>query len=180
VIFLEAGMQILEVYRDASLRGFWCSPEILDRPRNWLPELMGCPQGPIRISQEFAGDDDCVRLSGTDDVLSLNRRCDHSDCTGRDVRFPGGSARQTVFDTRTDRNLGISAIAARRTINQVYSSSAKPCEWTQQQLAGDRLERAFCGSAKALLVGALSARAASKEELAEMRKLLDDFRKGEK
>jgi BlaI family transcriptional regulator, penicillinase repressor len=58
--------------------------------------------------------------------------------------------------------------------------AAKPREWTQQQLAGDLLERAFSGSAKALLVGALSARAASKEELAEMRKLLDDFRKGEK
>lgn len=57
---------------------------------------------------------------------------------------------------------------------------AKPREWTQRQLAGHLLERAFAGSAKALLVGALSARRASKEELAEIRKLLDDYRKGEK
>jgi BlaI family transcriptional regulator, penicillinase repressor len=54
---------------------------------------------------------------------------------------------------------------------------AKPREWTQRQLAGDLLERAFSGSAKALLVGALSARKASPEELAEMRRLLDEFQK---
>lgn len=51
----------------------------------------------------------------------------------------------------------------------------KTREWTQRQLARDLLERAFSGSAKALLVGALSARKATKEELAEMRKLLDEY-----
>ncbi len=53
----------------------------------------------------------------------------------------------------------------------------KPREWTQRQLAGDLLERAFSGSAKALMIGALSARKASTEELAELRKLLDEFPK---
>jgi len=57
---------------------------------------------------------------------------------------------------------------------------AKTREWTQRQLAGDLLERAFSGSAKALLVGALSARKATKEELAEMRKLLEEQRREEK
>ena len=52
---------------------------------------------------------------------------------------------------------------------------AKPREWTQRQLAGDLLQRAFSGSAKALMIGALSARKASKEELAELRRLLDEF-----
>ena len=54
---------------------------------------------------------------------------------------------------------------------------ARPREWTQKQLAGDLLERAFNGSAKALLMGTLSARKASAEELAEMRKMLDDYGK---
>jgi predicted transcriptional regulator len=58
--------------------------------------------------------------------------------------------------------------------------AARPREWTQRQLAGDLLERGFAGSAKALLVGALSARRATKEELAQMRKLLNEYRKGEK
>jgi predicted transcriptional regulator len=53
--------------------------------------------------------------------------------------------------------------------------AAKPREWTQRQLAGDLLERVFSGSAKALFVGALSARKAGKKDLAEMRKLLDRY-----
>ena len=57
---------------------------------------------------------------------------------------------------------------------------ARPREWTQRQLAGDLMERAFSGSAKALLMGALSARRANKEELAELRRLLDEYRKEKK
>ena len=57
---------------------------------------------------------------------------------------------------------------------------AKPREWTQQQLAGDLLERAFSGSAKASLLGVLSARRASKEDLAAMRKRLGEYRKERK
>lgn len=70
----------------------------------------------------------------------------------------------------------------RRDENQrahVYEA-ARTREWTQRQLAGDLMERAFSGSAKALLVGALSAKKATSEELAEIRKLLDEYGKGEK
>ena len=58
--------------------------------------------------------------------------------------------------------------------------AARPREWTQQQLAGHLLERAFSGSAKALLVGALSAKKTTKAELAELRKLVDEYAKGAK
>ncbi len=54
---------------------------------------------------------------------------------------------------------------------------AKPREWTQRQLAGDLLQRAFSGSAKSLIMGALSARKASREDLAEVRKFLDEYEK---
>src|SRR5580692_9417952 len=40
---------------------------------------------------------------------------------------------------------------------------ARPREWTQRQLAGDLLSRAFDGSAKGLMLGALSARRASQK-----------------
>ena len=56
----------------------------------------------------------------------------------------------------------------------VYQA-ARPREWTQRQLAGDILQRAFNGSAKSLMVGALSSRKASKAELAELRALLDEY-----
>ena len=59
----------------------------------------------------------------------------------------------------------------------VYEA-ARPREWTQRQLVGDLLERAFAGSAKALVMGALSARKASKKELAEIQTLLREYDKG--
>src|SRR5690242_6196655 len=55
--------------------------------------------------------------------------------------------------------------------------AARPREWTRQQLAGHLLERAFSGSAKALLIGALSAKKTTKAELAELRKLLNEYAK---
>ena len=56
----------------------------------------------------------------------------------------------------------------------VYEA-ASPRESTQKQLAGDLLQRAFNGSAAHLMQGALSSRKTSKEELAELRKLLDEY-----
>ena len=61
----------------------------------------------------------------------------------------------------------------------VYSA-ARPQEWTQRQLAGDLLHRAFGGSARSLLMGALSARKASRKELEEMRRILEEFERGAK
>ena len=55
---------------------------------------------------------------------------------------------------------------------------ARPREWTQRQLADDLLQRAFNGSARSLMLGALSARKASKKELTELRRLLDEYAKG--
>jgi len=51
---------------------------------------------------------------------------------------------------------------------------ALPRDDTRRQLAGDLLERAFGGSAKSLLLGALSSKKATKEELDEIRQLLDE------
>src|SRR4051794_17589772 len=61
----------------------------------------------------------------------------------------------------------------------VYEA-AQPRELTQRQLAGDLLARAFNGSAQSLMMGALAARRTSKEELAELRRLLDEYEKGTK
>ena len=61
----------------------------------------------------------------------------------------------------------------------VYEASC-PQEATQRQLAGDLLERAFSGSAVRLMQGALSARKASKADLAEIRQLLDEYERKSK
>jgi BlaI family transcriptional regulator, penicillinase repressor len=52
-----------------------------------------------------------------------------------------------------------------------------PKEQTQQQLARNLLHRAFIGSAKNLVLGALSSQRVSSSELAEIRRVLDDFEK---
>jgi BlaI family transcriptional regulator, penicillinase repressor len=58
--------------------------------------------------------------------------------------------------------------------SHVYEASV-PKEQTRQQVAGDLLKRAFDGSARSLVLGALAAQPASREELAEIRKMLDTF-----
>jgi BlaI family transcriptional regulator, penicillinase repressor len=65
--------------------------------------------------------------------------------------------------------------------SHVYEAST-PKEQTQRQIAGDLLKRAFDGSAKSLVLGALSAQPASGEDLAEIRRMLDQFeqRRGKK
>lgn len=55
-----------------------------------------------------------------------------------------------------------------------------PKQETQQQLAGNLLNRAFEGSASHLMLGALSSKPVSAKELAEIRRILDDFERGSK
>lgn len=63
--------------------------------------------------------------------------------------------------------------------SQVYQASV-PKEQTQREIAGDLLKRAFGGSALSLVMGALAAQPASREELEEIRSRLETFvkRKG--
>ncbi|HVY94140.1 MAG TPA: BlaI/MecI/CopY family transcriptional regulator [Bryobacteraceae bacterium] len=63
--------------------------------------------------------------------------------------------------------------------SHVYES-ATPKEQTQRQLAGDLLSRAFEGSARELMLGALAAKPASKEELSEIKRMIAEFEKGKR
>jgi BlaI family transcriptional regulator, penicillinase repressor len=61
--------------------------------------------------------------------------------------------------------------------SHVYEAGS-PKEQTQSQIAADLLHRAFEGSAKNLMLGALSAQPASREDLKDIRRMLDEFEKG--
>jgi len=61
---------------------------------------------------------------------------------------------------------------------QVYRPSASR-EATQGKLVGDLLKRAFEGSAGQLVLRALATQRTSKEELAEIRRLLDEMERAE-
>ena len=56
----------------------------------------------------------------------------------------------------------------------VYESCV-PAEQTKRQLAGDMLQRVFEGSASQLMMHALAGRKASREEIEELRRLLDEY-----
>jgi len=60
--------------------------------------------------------------------------------------------------------------------NHVYEP-AVPREQMQQRIAGDLIQRVFGGSAKGLILGALGARKVSGDELAEIRRMIDDLDK---
>jgi len=74
----------------------------------------------------------------------------------------------------TDKGL---LIRSERFGSHVYEP-ALPKAQTQKQIAGDLLQRAFEGSAKSLLLGALSSRAVSGTELTEIHEMIAEFRKG--
>jgi len=58
--------------------------------------------------------------------------------------------------------------------SHLYEARA-PKEQTQRQIAGDLMKRAFDGSAKSLVLGALAAQPASSKDLDEIRSLLDEL-----
>ena len=61
--------------------------------------------------------------------------------------------------------------------SHVYEAAVSK-EEAQARMAGDLMNRAFEGSAKNLVLGALTAQRASAEDLDEIRHMLDEFEKG--
>lgn len=51
---------------------------------------------------------------------------------------------------------------------------------TKEQLAGELMDRVFGGSAAALVMGALSAKKAGKEELDQIRRMLKEYERGQR
>ena len=60
--------------------------------------------------------------------------------------------------------------------SHVYSAKLSQ-DQTQRQLVSDLVDRAFGGSAAALVLQALSARPASSEELGEIQRLIDEYKR---
>ncbi|HJZ66440.1 MAG TPA: BlaI/MecI/CopY family transcriptional regulator [Candidatus Acidoferrum sp.] len=61
----------------------------------------------------------------------------------------------------------------------VYEAG-EPAEKTKQQFAEDMLQRVFQGSASELMLHALAGRRSSREELKELRRLLDEYERKQK
>lgn len=101
--------------------------------------------------------------------------------TVREVHETIAARKPTQYTTvlKTLQIMAVKGLVRRNETQRAHVyEAAVPREATQKQLAGDLLSRAFNGSARSLMMGALSANKASKDELADLRKLLEDYEKG--
>jgi len=121
---------------------------------------------------------DAVQLPTEAELEILNVLWAAGPSTVRDVHTLSG--KQTGYTTvlKQMQVMAEKGLLARseRFRSHVYTARAAQ-EKTQRQLAGDLLHRAFGGSAKNLVLGALSSQKVSAEELAEIREMLDRFEK---
>ena len=89
-----------------------------------------------------------------------------------DERDTGYTTTLKLMQIMADKGLVTRNESAR---THVYSAMASE-EQTQRQLLKDLVDRAFGGSAAALVLQALNAEGATPAELREIRKLIDDYR----
>lgn len=105
----------------------------------------------------------------------------------------GASTVREVHDELGERGIGYTTVLKQLQVmtakglvarneryrSHVYEARAAR-EGTQRQLARALLERAFEGSARNLVLGALSSKPVSAEELKEIRQMLDAFERDQK
>src|SRR3984885_6869701 len=92
------------------------------------------------------------------------------DDLGKDNRY---TTTLKTMQLMTEKGL---LVRGERFGSHVYEA-AVPKEQTQQQIASDLLKRAFGGSARSLVMGALAAQPATRKELDEIRGMLDAYAK---
>src|SRR5580658_11055238 len=90
------------------------------------------------------------------------------DELGKDNRY---TTTLKTMQLMTEKGL---LIRGERFGSHVYEAGA-PKEQTQSRIAGDLLKRAFGGSARSLVMGALTAQPATREELDDIRGMLESF-----
>ena len=119
------------------------------------------------------------RLRPTDAELAILRVLwEHGPSTVRQVhealsdRETGYTTTLKLMQIMTDKGLVTRDESAR---THVYAAAANQ-ELTQGQLLKDLVDRAFGGSAKALVLRALSNHETTPDELREIRQLIDDYR----
>jgi BlaI family penicillinase repressor len=108
---------------------------------------------------------------------------DHGPSTVREVWVRVSPEQQTGYTTilKTMQIMFEKGLLERdaRDRSHIYRASVTQ-EQTQRQVVGHLIERLFAGSAPKLVMQALAARKATRAELAEIRKLLDEFEGGSK
>ena len=104
-------------------------------------------------------------------------------CTVREVFETLGESKTTGYTTvlKLMQIMAEKGLVVRDESERAHRyEPAAPEDETQRRLVGDLLRKAFDGSAKKLVLQALSAERASSSELDEIRRLLDELERGER
>ena len=121
-----------------------------------------------------------TRLPTDAELGILHVLWDRGPSTVREVQQHLGADRPTVYTTvlKQLQVMAEKGLVRRnaRFRSHVYEARF-PREETQRRIAADLLDRAFRGSPAALLLGVLSAHPATPSDLAEIRKMIDDYEK---
>jgi len=117
----------------------------------------------------------------TDAELTILRVLwDRGPSTVRQVHEALADTRETGYTTtlKLMQIMAEKGLVTRDETDRTHLYSARLAQdQTQQQLVSDLMQRAFAGSASALVMQALSAQPVSPEELDDIRKLVDKHRK---
>jgi predicted transcriptional regulator len=120
----------------------------------------------------------------TDAELAILRVLwENGPSTVRHVHDALAEARETGYTTtlKLMQIMAEKGLVTRDESSRTHVYTARvPRDITQRQLVSDLMDRAFGGSAAALVLQALSAHPTSNEELAEIKKLIEDYRDGSK
>ena len=120
-----------------------------------------------------------TRLPTDAELDILHVLWDHGPSTVREVQ-QHLAGRPTVYTTvlKQLQVMAEKGLVRRNARSRSHVYEARfPREETQRRIAGDLLDRAFRGSAAAVVLGVLSARPATRSDLAEIRKMIDDYEK---
>jgi predicted transcriptional regulator len=102
-------------------------------------------------------------------------------CTVREVHEELNRTRTTGYTTvlKLMQIMGEKRLVRRNEDQRAHVYEAMlPQKTTQRQLVRDLVERAFRGSAAGLVMQALAAKPATREELQQIRELLDSYERG--
>ena len=121
-----------------------------------------------------------TRLPTVAELDILHVLWDHGPSTVREVQERLATERPTVYTTvlKQLQVMTEKGLVRRNARSRSHMYEARfPREETQRRIAADLLDRAFRGSPTALLLGVLSAQSATSSDLAEIRKMIDDYEK---
>jgi BlaI family penicillinase repressor len=121
-----------------------------------------------------------TRLPTDAELDILHVLWDHGPSTVREVQQHLAAGKSTVYTTvlKQLQVMAEKGLVLRNAQSRSHVYEARfPREETQRRIAGDLLDRAFRGSPAAVLLGVLSARSATRSDLAEIRKMIDDYEK---